>query len=65
VIVSLFGRGAHEFIENIGRHVEKLIHPAFYELDLERLRIFLVTNLGDFLRGNREPIDCREPLSGE
>jgi hypothetical protein len=61
MIVSLFGGGAHEFVEHRGRDVEKLIDPALHELDFERLRIFLVTYLGDFLGGNREPMHFREP----
>src|SRR5216683_5976403 len=61
VIVSLFGWGAHEFIEHCRRDVEKLIDPALHKLDLERLRVFLIAHLGNFRRGNREPIHFREP----
>jgi hypothetical protein len=56
MVVSLFGGGAHELVKHRRRYVEELIDPAFHKLDFERLRVFLITNLGNFLGGNREPV---------
>src|SRR5882724_11224590 len=65
MVVTLFGRSAHEFVKHRRRHVEKLIYPAFHELDFERLRVFLVTTWVISLEGIGNRCICESPLSGE
>src|SRR5712691_3731118 len=46
VIIRLFGGSIHQSIEDIRRHIKKLIHPTALKFDLESFRMLLVSNPG-------------------
>src|ERR1700726_81463 len=64
-IKSLFGGRIHQSVENIRRHIKKLIHATVFKFDFESFRMLLVTNLCNFLGGNWDPTHFLEALSGE
>ena len=61
VIIPLFGGRIHQSIEDIRRHIKKLIHASVFKFDLESFRMLLVSNLCDFLGGNWDPMHFLEP----
>src|SRR2546429_690110 len=61
VIIPLFGGSIHQSIEVILRHIKKLIHPTALKFDLESFRMLLVSNLGNSLGGNWDPMHFLEP----
>src|SRR5882762_9727816 len=65
VIIPLFGGRIHQSIEDIRRHIKKLIHPTVLKFDFESFRMLLVSNLCDFLGGNWDPTHFWSPLSGK
>jgi hypothetical protein len=63
VVVLFLGRGLHELVVNPGRNIVVLANFASGKLDFEGLRIFVVTNLGNINRGDRDPMHEEGPLS--
>src|ERR1700674_1164803 len=55
-IKSLFGGRIHQSIEDICRHIKKLVHATVFKFDFESFRMLLVSNLCNFLGGNGDPM---------
>ena len=71
VVVIFLGRGLHQLVVDARGDIVILANFTAGELDFQSLRVFLVTNLGDIDRGNRDPMHregapfSRAPVAGE
>src|ERR1700731_4148851 len=59
-IKSLFGGGMLQSLEDIRRHIKKLLPATVFKFDFESFRMLLVTNLCNFLGGNWDPMHFLE-----